>query len=168
VVRVPTQPAAPVVAAAAPAAAPVPALPPIYWDQRIGNGNQVLPHLEGVKLEPATVAHGQKFWRAISVKFEDISESGNDHTIYVKVLGEDGKRVDGKKAHLTSVGGLSEYPDEKPANDLCDCNFNYPMYGDGYGFNIEDQFPSDKVSGMIMPMRRHVNYRVIFQLTTNP
>lgn len=167
VVRVPTQPAAPVVAAAAPAA-PVPALPPIYWDQRIGNGNQVLPHLESVKLEPAAVAHGQKFWRAVSVKFEDISESGSDHTIYVKVLGEDGKRVDGKKAHLTSVGGLSEYPDEKPANDLCDCNFNYPMYGDGYGFNIEDQFPSDKVSGMIMPMRRHVNYRIIFQLTTNP
>ena len=146
----------------------MPALPPIYWDQRIGNGNQVLAHLESVKLEPAAVAHGQKFWRAISVKFEDISESGNDHTIYVKVLGEDGKRVDGKKAHLTSVGGLSEYPDEKPANDLCDCNYNYPMYGDGYGFNIEDQFPSDKVSGMIMPMRRHVNYRVTFQLTTNP
>lgn len=114
------------------------------------------------------MAHGQKFWRVISVKFEDISESGNDHTIYVKVLGEDGKRIDGKKAHLTSVGGLSEYPDEKPAIDLCDCNYNYPMYGDGYGFNIEDQFPSDKVSGMIMPMRRHVNYRVIFQLTTNP
>lgn len=167
VIRAPTQPAAPVAALAAPAT-PVPALPPIYWDQRIGNGSQVLPHLDGVKLEPAAVAHGQKFWRVTSVRFEDISESGNDHTIYVKVLGEDGKRIDGKKAHLTSVGGLSEYPDEKPANDLCDCNYNYPMYGDGYGFNVEDQFPSDKVSGMIMPMRRHVNYRVTFQLTTNP
>ena len=154
--------------AAPPAATAVPALPPIYWDQRIGNGTQVLPHLESVKLEPAVVAHGQKFWRAISVKFEDVSESGNDHTIYVKVLGEDGRRVDGKKAHLTSMGGLSEYPDEKPSHDMCDCNFNYPLYGDGYGFNIEDQYPSDKVVGMVMPMKRHVNYRIIFRLTTNP
>ncbi len=152
-------------ATAAPA---VPTLPPIYWDQRLGNGSQVLPHLDSVQLTPATVAHGQKFWRAISVKFEDITESGNDHTIYVKVLGEDGQRIDGKKAHLTSVGGLSEYPDEKPAGDMCDCNFNYPMYGDGYAFTLEDQFPSDKVSGMIMPLRRHVNYRVTFRLTTNP
>ncbi len=167
--RAPAQPTSVAAAAGAvPTAAPVPVatLPPSVFDSRLGPGG--LPHLESVKVEPANVAHGQKFWRAISVKFEDINESGNDHTIYVKVLGEDGKRVDGKKAHLTSVGGLSEYPDEKPAGDMCDCNYNYPMYGDGYAFNIEDQYPSDKVSGMVMPMRRHVNYRVIFQLTTMP
>jgi len=114
------------------------------------------------------VARGQKFWRAVRVKFEDVSESGNDHTIYVKVLDETGKRVNGKKARLTSDGGLSEYPEEKSEGDLCDCNFNYPMYGDGYAFEIEDQYPSDKVAGMRMPLNQHVNYRITFQLTTMP
>ena len=161
-------PPTPVPVAVAPAAPAAPPLPPRYMDPRIGSGPQVLPHLDSVKVIPANVAKGQKFWYAISVKFENIDESGNDHTIYVKVLDESGKRVDGKKARLTSMGGLNEYPGEKPAGDLCDCNFNYPMYGDGYGFEIEDQYPSDKVIGMIMPMRRHVNYRVTFQLMTMP
>ncbi|MBI5302609.1 MAG: cyclic nucleotide-binding domain-containing protein [Chloroflexi bacterium] len=166
--RVPPTPV-PAPVAAAPAAPAAPPLAPRYIDPRLGNGPQVLPHLEGVKVEEAQgVQRGQKFWRVISLKFENIDESGSDHTIYVKVLGEDGKRVDGKKAHLTSVGGLSEYPDEKPAADMCDCNYNYPMYGDGYGFNIEDQYPSDKAMGMIMPLKRHVNYRVTFQLVTMP
>lgn len=154
------------VAMVAPTAAPT--LPPIEMDPRLGSGPQVLPHLDSVQVTPANVAHGQKFWRAVKVKFEDITESGNDHTIYVKLIDENGKRVEGRKVHLTSVGGLSEFPDEKPAGDLCDCNYNYPMYGDGYAFNVEDGLPSDKVSGMIMPMRRHVNYRITFQLVTMP
>ncbi len=171
--RAPTQappPAAPAEqpTSAAPPTPTAPPLPPAYWDKRIGNGPEHLPLMDSVQLTTAQVAKGQKWWRAVSVKWEDVNESGNDHTIYVKVVDETGKRVEGKKAHLTGTSGLSEYPDEKPANDLCDCNFNYPMYGDGYAFEIEDQFPSDKVSGMIMPMRRHVNYRITFQLTTMP
>jgi len=122
------------------------------------------------------VGHGQKFWRAIRVKFEGLGESGNDHTIYVSVLGEDGKRVDGKKLHLIGESsGLTEYPDEKSADDVCNCNYNYPMYGDGYDVSIEDQYPSDTVAGMCMcgiknvySHKAHVNFRVTFQLVTNP
>ncbi len=172
VTRTPPPPPAPAIAAA-PAATPVPALPAVYMDPRIGDparaGAQVLPHLESVRIIPAAVAHGQKFWRVVSIKFENIDESGSDHTIYVKVLDETGKRVDGKKAHLIGENSqITEYPDEKPAADMCNCNFNYPMYGDAYDFTIEDQYPSDTAAGMIMPMRRHVNFRVTFQLTTNP
>ncbi len=168
--RAPTQPPAPTAqpTSAVPPTPTAPPLPPAYWDKRIGNGPEHLNLMDSVQLSPAKVGSGQKWWRAVSVKFEDINESGNDHTIYVKVVDETNKRVEGKKAHLTSTGGLSEYPDEKPASDLCDCNYNYPMYGDGYAFEVEDQYPSDKVSGMIMPMRRHVNYRLTFQLTTMP
>lgn len=150
------------------AAAPKPTLPPIFWDERLGTGPKALPRLESVRLIPVTVASGQKFWRVISVKFEDVAESGSDHTIYVKVLDENGKRVDGKKLRLTSDGGLSELLAEKPDGDLCNCNFNYPMFGDGYAVQIEDQYPSDKVAGMRMPLNQHVNYRVTFQLTTMP
>ena len=157
--------------AAAPAAPAIPALPPIEWDPRLGSGAQVLPHLENVRIIPAQVAHGQKFWRAVKVKFENIDESGSDHTIYVKIVDEKGARVDGKKLQVTSDTSGEVYPDqpnEKSADDMCDCNYNYPMYGDGYDVQIIDSIPSDKVGGMVMPMRRHVNYKITFQLTTNP
>ena len=161
----------PVVVAAAPAAASAPALPPVDWDPRLGNGPQVLPRLENVRLVPATVAHGQKFWRVTRVKFENIDESGSDHTIYVKILDENGKRIEGKKLAVTSDTTGELYPDqptEKSATDMCDCNFNYPMYGDGYDVQVIDGIPSDKVAGMIMPLRRHVNYKITYQLVTNP
>ena len=165
--RIPT--AQPVAAVAA--APVVPPLPPIEWDPRLGSGTQVLPHLENVRVVPAQVGHGQKFWRAVKVKFENIDESGSDHTIYIKILDETGKRVSGKKLQVTSDTSGEVYPDqptEKSADDMCDCNFNYPMYGDGYDVQIIDGIPSDKVGGMVMPMRRHVNYKITFQLVTNP
>jgi hypothetical protein len=42
------------------------------------------------------------------------------------------------------------------------------MYGDRYAVHIDGALPSDMVTGMIMPMRRHVNYRVTFQRVVNP
>ena len=158
-------------AAAAPPTPSVPALPPIEWDPRLGNGPQVLPRLENVRLIPATVARGQKFWRVTRVKFENIDESGSDHTIYVKIQDANGKRMDGVKIAVTSDTSGELFPDqptEKSASDMCDCNYNYPMYGDGYDVQIVDGTPSDKVAGMIMPLRRHVNYKITFQLVTNP
>lgn len=170
----------PTLAPAAPAAASTPAappLPPIDWDSRLGpTGDKVLyPDLEGVKLIPANVGHGQKFWRATKVRFEGQGESGNDHTIYVKVLGENGNRIETKRVRLTSTGGLNELMDAKTADDVCDCNASYPMFGDGYNANVEDDVPSDKVYGMCMcgipnvySHKAHVNYKIVFQLVTNP
>lgn len=129
----------------------------------------MLPHLEQVKVIDATgVVHGQKFWRAISLKFEDISESGSDHTIYVKIWDENGKRTGAKiKWWGEGTGDQPDQP-EKTADDVCDCNYGLFMFGDAYGVKITDQYPSDQVVGMIMPMRRHVNYKIIYQLTTMP
>jgi CRP-like cAMP-binding protein len=162
-------PAAPAVAAAP--AAPVPALPPASIDPRLvpGSGKD-LPHVNQFKLIPATVARGQKFWRITSVVFEDISESNNDHTIYVMIKDENGKRTEAKIRAWGESSG--DYPAEsipqKSPDDICNCNYGVFMYGDGYSVKVMDQYPSDQASGMIMPMRRHVNYRVTFQLTTMP
>ncbi len=141
-------------------------LPPVDWDPRLGPGG--LPLLENVRIIPAQVAACQQYWRVVFVKFQNINESGNDHTIYVKVLDENGNRTEGEKLHLTSWGGLSEYPNEKPAGDLCNCNFDYPMYGDAYSIHIDGALPSDTMADMIMPMNRHVNYRITFQRARNP
>ncbi len=141
-------------------------LPPVEWDSRLGPGGLLL--LDQVRIIPASVAPCAKYWRVVVVQFQDINESGNDHTIYVKVLDENGNRAEGERLHVTSWGGLSEYPDEKPAGDLCNCNFDYPMYGDAYSVHIDGVLPSDTMADMILPMRRHVNYRVTFQRVLNP
>ncbi|MBI3913245.1 MAG: cyclic nucleotide-binding domain-containing protein [Chloroflexi bacterium] len=177
--RAPTRPAAiatrvPTVApvAAAPAA-PKATLPPIDWDSRIGSGSDPVqyPDLQNVRISAVQVASGQKFWRAVSVRWE----RSDDHTIYVKVQDENGKRVEGKKLHLIGEGSPAEYLSEKINDLVCDCNFNFPMFGDGYSVVIEDQYPSDTVAGMCMcglpnvfAHKAHVNFRVTFQLTTMP
>ena len=140
---------------------------PVDWDSRLGPGG--LPLLENVRIISATVSSGQRLWRVVRVKFEDITESGNDHTIYVKVIDECGNRVAGKPAHFFGeVSGDLGFPAEKLPGDLCDCNFDFPMFGDAYSVHIEDQIPSDTMAGMIMPMNRHVNYRITFQRTMHP
>ncbi len=150
---------------------PTTPLQPVDWDPRLGQGPDALPHLENVRLIPASVAQCQRFWRGVKVKFEDMYESGNDHTIYVKILDENGNRVSGQELQVTSDTTGEIFPDqpiEKNADDTCDCNFSYPMFGDGYNVQIARGLPSDEVAGMIMPLNRHVNYRITFQLTVNP
>jgi len=166
VTRTPAPP--PASAAVAPPTATVPPLPPVDMDPRLGSGPKVLPLLDKVQIIPASVGHGQKFWRAIRVKFENVEESGNDHSIYVKIFDAAGKRTEAKlKLWGEGVGDIPD-PEQKSAQDMCDCNYGIGMYGDAYAVQIVDQYPSDKVVGMIMPMRRHVNYRIAFQLVTNP
>lgn len=170
VTRTPAPPQQAAAAAAAPTACAA-SLAPLSWDPRIGSGPQHLERLENVRLIAASVGRCQKYWRVTVVKFENIDESGNDHTIYVKIQDANGKRIDGVKLAVTSdtSGELfADQPTEKSASDMCDCNYNYPMYGDGYNVQITDGTPSDKVAGMIMPLRRHVNYKITFQLVTNP
>jgi hypothetical protein len=165
---VPTKAPAPVVAAP-PAAPVIPALPPREIDPRLVPGSgKTLPLVDKFKLIPATVASGQKSWRITKVVFEDISESGNDHTIYVMIKDESGKRVDAKVKLSGEGSGDLPDPEQKKIDDMCQCNYGIDMWGDGYAVKIADQYPSDQALGMIMPMRRHVNYRVYFQLVTNP
>ncbi len=142
-------------------------LPPVDWDPRLGPGGLRL--LEQVRIIPALVASCKQYWRVVVVKFEDYYESGNDHTIYVKVVDENGNRAQGQVLHVTGEwSGISEHPSEKPAGDLCNCNFDFPMFGDAYDVHIDGALPTDTMAGMIMPMKQHVNYRITFQRVWNP
>ncbi len=145
-----------------------PLLAPVIWDSRLGPGG--LPHLQNVRIIPANPAPCQTFWRAVKVLFQDYYESGNDHTIYVKLVDENGVQVFGNTLEVRSESGLpSEYPQEKLPGDLCDCNFDYPLYGDAYDVQvISASIPSDTVAGMVMPLNRHVNYLITFQRVVNP
>ena len=168
--RVP--PTAVPVAVAAPAAPAAPPLPPAEIDPRLvpGSGKE-LPHVSQFKLIPANAARGQKFWRVTKVVFEDVSESNNDHTVYVMIKDDGGKRTEAKlKVWYDGDGGvdISSEQEQKSASDMCNCNYGIGMYGGAYGVQINEGIPSDAATGMIMPLKRHVNYRVYFQLATMP
>lgn len=160
---------------AAPAAANIPPLPPREWDSRIGASAE--DHLlTGIGVTDAVVASGQQYWRLVRMKFNAPGqESGDDHNIYVTLLDEQGNRVEDKVVEISwddsgtvQVERLDMYSDQKPKGDYCDCNYNWPMYGAGYRARVDDAIPSDRAYGMIMPMKRHVNYRLTFQRVTMP
>lgn len=165
--------ATPTPSAVAQAAAVIPPLPPRIWDSRLGAGGLEL--LTGVGVTDAVVSSGQEFWRLVKMQFQDAgAESGNDHTIYISIVDENGSRVkdasvivswdDAGKVQTQRLG----IPDEKPAGDFCKCNYNWPMYGAGYRVKIDGSLPSDQVYGMIMPEHRHVNYLITFQRVIMP
>lgn len=161
-------------AAIAAAAAPqAPPLQPRKWDSRLGPGG--LPLLQDIGVTEAAVTSGQQYWRLTDMVFQDAGqESGNDHTIYIKLLDENGLRVGDKVVEISwDESGAIEIQrlslaDQKPKGDYCDCNYNWPMYGAGYRVRVDDSIASDKAYGMIMPMHRHVNYRLTFQRVTMP
>lgn len=174
VAAVKTEPTvAPTVDPAIAIAASVKPLAPIQWDSRLGPGG--LPLLQGIGVENANVAPGQSFWRLVIMKFQDAgAESGNDHTIYITLLDGDGNRVNDQAVEVSwdESGAIQRQrlsiSDEKPKGDYCQCNYNWPMYGGGYRVRVDSDIPSDKVFGMIMPMKRHVNYRLTFQRVVMP
>ncbi|MEW6232555.1 MAG: cyclic nucleotide-binding domain-containing protein [Chloroflexota bacterium] len=137
------------------AAALVVAAAPISWDPRLSGLN--------VALVPANPTPGQTYWRLTRAEFQDVDESGGNHNIYVWLLDEGGNRVTGQSVifGLTSGEEIKGPMDEKPPPEA---NFNYPMFGDSYSARV--QGVSDKVTGMHMPMNRHVNYVLFFQRTT--
>jgi hypothetical protein len=81
---------------------------------------------------------------------------------------ESGKRAEAKVKWWGEGSGDMPDDPQNSADDVCACNYALFMYGDGYGVKVVDQYPSDQATGMIMPMKRHVNYRVYYQLTTMP
>lgn len=168
-VEPPTAEAAPVVAQAA----AVKPLPPVEWDSRLGPTG--LSHLQQVDYDRVTVPSGQEFWKLVKMKFDDAGqESGNDHTIYVTLLDEEGKRVDDKVIEVSwdESGAVQavrmSITDQKPKGDYCECNYNWPMYGAAYRVKVADSIPSERAYGMYMPGHRHVNYRITFQRVVQP
>jgi hypothetical protein len=137
----------------------------VQWDARLGPGG--LPRLEHVRIIPANVVPGQVYWRVVSVVFENIDQSGSDHSIYARIIDETCNRLFGVPLYVYSDTTGEMFPDqptEQPAGAVCNCNYMYPMWGDGYDIILP--YPSDEMAGMIMPLRRHVNYRIVFQRTT--
>jgi len=144
-----------------PTATPVPATPtpipePVVWDARLDN--------LGVKL--VQFGGTGTYFKLVKAVWEDVPEAGGNHNIYIIILDENNNRLTGQ-IPIVEWGGESKVYgpiDAKPAGDLCNCNFDFPMYGGSYSVRIQGN--SDVVTGCRMPLKQHVNYRLTFKRVT--
>ena len=144
-------------AAAVPQAKPQPARD---LDPRLGPLNVVI--------SPADVPSGQSYWRLVKAYWQDKEESGNDHTIYVEVLDENGSRIVGQPVEIRwQDGSLPVITEDKPPYEY---PANFPMYGTlgSYAVSVGG-LPSDTIHGLGMgtieqpAFTIHTNFLLTFQ-----
>ena len=132
--------------------------PSLEWDSRLDD--------LGVHLTRTDTSHA---WRLISAIYQDPSESSGNHNIYYKALRSDGTPAVGIKFVMDWNG---RNPADLPGMATTDENgeANIPMWAilhpelkDGPYFTTTVDQPSDKVSGMGLPVNYHVNYILTFK-----
>jgi predicted alpha-1,2-mannosidase len=130
----------------------------LEWDPRLD--------ALGVKLKRSDAAEA---WRLISAKYQDETESGNTHHIYFKALNANDTPKAGLKFVVDWVG--RETGDQPAivtsgANGETNCPLwaiLHPELQDGPYFAFVQGQPSDMVSGMGLPLNRHVNFLLTFK-----
>jgi len=108
-------------------------------------------------------------WRLIVAKYQDETESGGNHHIYYKLLNANGTPAANVKLLVDWKG---RWLWDQPAVVVTDNNGEtnsalwsilHPELKDGPYFTFVKDQPSDKVSGMGLPVNRHVNFLLTFQ-----
>jgi hypothetical protein len=146
--------------AAAAAAPPPKPQPQRDLDPRLGALN--------VAIADANAQPGQSYWRLVRAYWQNKEESGNDHTIYIEVLDENGGRIIGQPVEIRwQDGSLTVFTEDKPAPEY---PANFPMYGTLGSYQVSiPGLPSDRIIGLGMgtPERPaftiHTNFLLTFQ-----
>lgn len=133
-------------------------------------------------VEDANVPAGQKYFRLVKAFFFDEASAGGRVNILVGVLDENGKEL--ADIPVRMEWGVNEYTTRKTedkrdpflipynlniiaAHDMAGGSSFAPDRGERGGYKIMvEGFPSDIVSGMGLPLKRHVAFVLVFQRTT--
>jgi CRP-like cAMP-binding protein len=130
-----------------------------------------LPALNVHIVEPPGLQPGQAYWRVTRVIWQNGEESGNDHTIYVDVLDENGGRIPpGQEVVMRWPDGDQRlFTEDKPSNEN---PVNFPMFGTLGSYQVSvSGLPSDTVVGLGMGTPEqpaftiHTNFFIVFQRT---
>jgi CRP-like cAMP-binding protein len=157
----PTDTPEPVNAAAKPPNAPKPAptatpiarqLPPRDLDPRLSSLNVQI-------VDAKNVQPGQWYWRLVKVRWQSKEESGNDHTIYIELLDENGGRVVGQPVEVRwQDGSLTVVTEDKPPNEY---PANFPMYNTLGSYSVNAaSLPSDTIVGLGMGTADQPNFTI--------
>ncbi|MBI5301689.1 MAG: hypothetical protein HY868_06105 [Chloroflexi bacterium] len=129
----------------------------VEWDFRLDALN--------VSVELAETRRGETYWRLVSAVYEGPGESGDSHHIFYTVLDELQQPV----AHQRVWQGWSDNQTDAVTNDRGETTI--PLWqsftpNDGetgpYTAWIEG-LPCDRVIGLGLPLKRHVNFRVTWR-----
>jgi hypothetical protein len=128
-----------------------------------------LPALN-VGIQPANVQPGQSYWRLAKAYWQNKEESGNDHTIYIEVLDENGSRITGQPVEIQwQDGNLVVTTEDKPPYEY---PANFPMYGTLGSYQVRiGGLPSDTITGLGMgtieqpAFTIHTNFLLTWQRT---
>jgi CRP-like cAMP-binding protein len=110
-------------------------------------------------VEPPGVQAGQWYWRLIRARWQSKEESGNDHTIYIEVLDENGGRKVGQPVEVRwQDGSLTVVTEDKPQNEY---PTNFPMYNTlgSYAVSVAG-LPSDTIVGLGMGTAEQPNFTI--------
>lgn len=105
-----------------------------------------------IRIVEANVAPGADYWFVKKVEYQDDTLSGGLHHIFVEQPHDIAQ-----SAHVSN--GQETWPVvlEKPQGEPAG---NFPMFGGNFYSCEMNGAPSDRVEGMHMPSKHHVNYRL--------
>jgi len=127
-------------------------LPPRQVDPRIAALNVAI-------VEAPNLKAGQQYWRLTELRWQDGNESGSDHTIYIEVLDQAGKRIVGQPVEVRwSDGSLTLFIEDKPPPVY---GGNFPMYNTLGSYSVSvPGLPSDSVVGLGMGTIEQPNFTI--------
>jgi len=127
------------------------AVAPRAWDGRLSQ--------LGVRVDDASAAPGQEYWRVTEVRWEDEVEAAGRHHIYVEVLDENGKRIVNQPVTVFwSDGSFTSSTEDKNPPDY---SFNYQMYAAGNAYDVKvEGMPSETLRGAGMGDIVRPNYGI--------
>ena len=116
----------------------------------------------GVTVVPAPTRSGQTHFVVKKLAYQDENESGGSHHIYVEVLDEEGRRLTNQSVAIRWQDSQVDLvtSNDKPVTEYA---ANFAMYGALGAYSAQVAGGSDKVIGMGLPGRLHVNYLITFQ-----
>jgi hypothetical protein len=124
-----------------------------------------------VSVQPAGVRPGQSYWRLVAARWENESQSGGGHSIFVDLLDEGGAKIIGHPVEIRwAGGGLTVSTEAKPPNEP---SSNFPMYNTlgSYAVSIPG-LPSDLIVGLGLGTAEqpaftiHTNFFLTFKRVT--
>ncbi|MDE3089394.1 MAG: LysM peptidoglycan-binding domain-containing protein [Chloroflexota bacterium] len=119
----------------------------------------------GVTVAPAQVESGGEYWRLVRAIYQAPDEAGGNHHIYFTVLDEYGLPIANQKVWQ----GWSDDKTDATTSDTGETNIALwapyaPDRGEGGPyFAWVDGLPCDGVSGLGLPLKRHVNFLLTWQ-----
>lgn len=131
---------------------------------QVGDASQPCPSWISTTRSGAT-AH----WSLTDCRYQDDTQSGGQHNVYVTVLDQNGAPISGATVHQKwTDGNIAQSTFAGVTNFAMGASHCDPLGGrpGALSFYIESPSMSDVSTGECMPLNRHVNFLLTFQWVT--